>query len=912
MIDPNRLCLGCMNELEEENKICKICGWNSEADENSPHQLKCGTVLQGKYLVGKVLGEGGFGITYLGFNLLLQEKVAIKEFYPHGFVGRDTTVNSTVMSYVGQESFTEKSKDGFIREAKTMQSLNKVEGIVEMKDVFAENNTVYIVMEYVEGKTLKEYVKGNGNKLPMSTVLKLLEPVMNALEQIHAHNLIHRDISPDNIMVGPDGKVTLLDLGAARQISADGGHSLTVNVKHGYAPMEQYQTHGEQGPWTDIYALCATIYRLITGKVPPSAADRAFDDKMERPMMLGADITEEQERILLKGLAPRSGNRYLNMFELRDAFNLTEKEDVVEGKVVSDAFEEKTSEKTDAGIGTDRIFSDNLREKTFNETSAEPTKEKEEKIDCVIDIEKILKEEKSKRIVSIKNTTKEIGIFIGILAVVAVIVISIVFSVGIINRENSKNKDTGKTENISEAGDDSEKEDFFEEEITDSIQAETISAGFDYTIGLKADGTVVSVGLNDYGQSDVSDWSNIVSVSAGDGHAVGLKSDGTVVAVGDNISGQCNVSEWKDIIAVSAGCNHTVGLKIDGTVVAVGDNVIGECNVSNWTNIVAVSSGGAHTVGLRSDGTVVAVGYNDDGQCNISHWTDIVDIYAGAHHTIGLKSDGTVVAVGLNEYGQCNVSEWKDIVAVSASYDHTVGVKSDGTVVAVGANVIGKCNVSGWTNIVAVSAGVNHTVGLESDGTVVAVGSNEYGQYDVSDWTDIKIPKGAEFISNNTSITPSSIEVGDYIIFGCYEQDNNFENGAEPIEWQVLDVQDGKAFIVSRFVLDSKEYQIGEWWTEATWETCSLRKWLNDDFLKSSFSLDEQNIILSCELENTDSYSGADGGNNTEDKIFLLSVEEAEKYFSSEYERDCWPTDYAKANNVFVGYGGNAWWCGTK
>ncbi|MBQ7123063.1 MAG: serine/threonine protein kinase, partial [Oscillospiraceae bacterium] len=228
MIDPNRLCLGCMNELEEENKICKICGWNSEADENSPHQLKCGTVLQGKYLVGKVLGEGGFGITYLGFNLLLQEKVAIKEFYPHGFVGRDTTVNSTVMSYVGQESFTEKSKDGFIREAKTMQSLNKVEGIVEMKDVFAENNTVYIVMEYVEGKTLKEYVKGNGNKLPMSTVLKLLEPVMNALEQIHAHNLIHRDISPDNIMVGPDGKVTLLDLGAARQISADGGHSLTV------------------------------------------------------------------------------------------------------------------------------------------------------------------------------------------------------------------------------------------------------------------------------------------------------------------------------------------------------------------------------------------------------------------------------------------------------------------------------------------------------------------------------------------------------------------------------------------------------------------------------------------------------------------------------------------------------------
>ena len=334
MIDPNFLCLGCMNELSEGAEVCEKCGWNNEADENKPHQLKCGTVLQGKYLVGKVLGEGGFGITYLGWDLFQQKKVAIKEFYLHGFVGRDTTVNSTVMPYVGHESFAEKSKDGFIKEAKTLSSLSKIGGIVEMRDVFAENQTVYIVMEYVEGITLKEYVKQNGNKLPMSTVLELLSPVMDALEQVHAHGLIHRDISPDNIMVGPDGKVTLLDLGAARQISADGGHSLTVNVKHGYAPMEQYQTHGEQGPWTDIYALCATIYRLITGSVPPSSADRIVEDTMSRPSDLGADITEKQERVLLKGLAPKSQYRYLNIFELRNAFELAENDDVEEEMTV--------------------------------------------------------------------------------------------------------------------------------------------------------------------------------------------------------------------------------------------------------------------------------------------------------------------------------------------------------------------------------------------------------------------------------------------------------------------------------------------------------------------------------------------------------------------------------------------------
>ncbi|MBE6900199.1 MAG: serine/threonine protein kinase [Ruminococcaceae bacterium] len=320
MIDPNKLCLGCMNELEEENKTCKICGWNNEADENNSHQLKCGTVLQGKYLVGKVLGEGGFGITYLGWNLFAEDKIAIKEFYPHGFVGRDSTIKSTVLPYVGHESTAEKAKESFVKEAKTLFNLNSIQGVVEVKDIFSENQTVYIVMSFIEGETLKEYAKENGNKLSMSKVLELLAPVMYALEQVHAQGLIHRDISPDNIMIGSDGKVTLVDFGAARQISEDGGHSLTVNLKHGYAPVEQYQTHGKQGPWTDVYALCATIYRLITGKIPVSAVDRIVEDTLTLPRVLSADITEEQEKILMKGLSPNIQDRYLNVSELREAF----------------------------------------------------------------------------------------------------------------------------------------------------------------------------------------------------------------------------------------------------------------------------------------------------------------------------------------------------------------------------------------------------------------------------------------------------------------------------------------------------------------------------------------------------------------------------------------------------------------
>lgn len=270
---------------------------------------------------------------------------------------------------------------------------------------------------------------------------------------------------------------------------------------------------------------------------------------------------------------------------------------------------------------------------------------------------------------------------------------------------------------------------------------ESLVAKGNHTVGLKADGTVVAVGNNNYGQCDVSGWTAIVAVSAGDSHTVGLKADGTVVAVGSNNYGRCNVSDWTNIAAVSAGSSHTVGLKDDGTVLAVGSNTYGQCNVSGWMDIVAVSAGTGYTVGLKADGTVVATGCNDDGRCNASSWADIVAVSAGASHTVGLKADGSVVAVGDNNYGQCDLRGWTNIIAVSAGVGYTVGLKADGTVVAIGSDSYGKCNVRRWTDIVAISAGNNYTVGLKADGTVIATGDNADGQCDVSGWTDIKVPE---------------------------------------------------------------------------------------------------------------------------------------------------------------------------
>ena len=281
---------------------------------------------------------------------------------------------------------------------------------------------------------------------------------------------------------------------------------------------------------------------------------------------------------------------------------------------------------------------------------------------------------------------------------------------------------------------------------SEAAQRDTVSAGSQHTVGLKADGTVVAVGDNKYGQCDVDRWTDIVAISAGGWHTVGLKADGTVVAAGYNEDGRCDVSGWKDIIAVSAGDYHTVGLKADGSVVAVGSNGHDQCEVSDWTDIIAVSAGDYHTVGLKADGSVVAVGYNEYGQCEVSDWTNIVAVSAGVFHTVGLKADGTVVATEyIGEYygGQCDVSGWSGIVAISAGWN-TLGLKADGTVVStepLNKNVDkGQHEVNGWRNIVAVDTTDYHTVGLKADGTVVAVGINTDGRCDVDSWKDIKMP----------------------------------------------------------------------------------------------------------------------------------------------------------------------------
>lgn len=283
--------------------------------EKNSYSLQRNTGLIGRYVIQEVLGQGGFGITYLGIDKLYGNKVAIKEYYPQEIAMRKAQYEDVVtVTSIEEKNNYDKGKKRFLDEAQVMARFNKNEGIVKILDFFEANNTAYIVMEYLEGITLKQYL-GKYGVIQFRNLIEMMLPLLEALIEIHSQGLIHRDISPDNIMVQHNSKLKLMDFGAARDYTESGNKSLTVIIKPGYAPPEQYQTHGVQGPWTDIYALCATIYKCLTGITPPDAIARVMDDKFKEPDQLDGKLSPDIKKILWKGMNIFPEERYQDIVE---------------------------------------------------------------------------------------------------------------------------------------------------------------------------------------------------------------------------------------------------------------------------------------------------------------------------------------------------------------------------------------------------------------------------------------------------------------------------------------------------------------------------------------------------------------------------------------------------------------------
>ena len=312
------ICYSCFAEKSTAG-TCPHCGYDPASDEGKyPIALRAGSILNGRYIVGRVLGQGGFGITYLAQDYQTKGLVAIKEYLPTEFAGR-TTGTYAVQVYSGdrRENF-EYGKEQFLAEAKTLAEFIGNDHIVRIYSYFEEYGTAYLAMEYIDGESLDKYMSHHGGRLSVEKANELLVPVMEALDWVHSKGIVHRDIAPDNIIVTKDGRAKLIDFGAARYSTGEKSKSLDVILKHGFAPKEQYIRRGRQGPFTDVYAMAATYYYAITGKVPPDSIERMDEDELIPPTTLGVKMSEKAEDALLKGLEVSASERYQRMGELAE------------------------------------------------------------------------------------------------------------------------------------------------------------------------------------------------------------------------------------------------------------------------------------------------------------------------------------------------------------------------------------------------------------------------------------------------------------------------------------------------------------------------------------------------------------------------------------------------------------------
>ncbi len=284
-------------------------------DDSYPLALPVNSILAGQYVIKKVLGQGGFGITYRAIDHRTGGWVAVKEFFPDTLAYRS---GSTVISYSGERTDDfEYGKNGFLQEAQTLAAFMNNENIVHIHCYFEENDTAYFAMDYVDGISFDKYLKERGGTISFVEAERILIPVMDALDAVHSKGMIHRDVTPDNIYITGSGVVKLLDFGSARYSLGDKSRSLDIILKHGFAPKEQYTRHGKQGPFTDIYSLGATFYYAITGRRPPDSVDRLDEDTLIPPSKLGVQITHYEEKAILQAMSVQPQERFRTMAEFK-------------------------------------------------------------------------------------------------------------------------------------------------------------------------------------------------------------------------------------------------------------------------------------------------------------------------------------------------------------------------------------------------------------------------------------------------------------------------------------------------------------------------------------------------------------------------------------------------------------------
>lgn len=311
-------CMNCMKEYGAQYEVCPYCGYVEGTPPKEVYHLKSGTILKERFIIGTVVGFGGFGVVYRAWDMTLEKMVAIKEFYPIGLINR-VPGESKVIIFQNKRAEFAIQMERFLEEARNMARFSSHPNIINVYNFFEENNTAYIDMEFLDGMTYKSYLKKQGGLIETETAVQVILSVLGALEEIHKSHIIHRDVAPDNIFICKDGRIKLMDFGAARFSKGEEESAHTIILKPGFAPPEQYQAKSKQGAFTDIYAVGAVLYRSLTGIMPDESTNRCTEDNLKAPKELNPEISDTLNNVIMRAMALNPDLRFQTDAEFMQA-----------------------------------------------------------------------------------------------------------------------------------------------------------------------------------------------------------------------------------------------------------------------------------------------------------------------------------------------------------------------------------------------------------------------------------------------------------------------------------------------------------------------------------------------------------------------------------------------------------------
>lgn len=369
------ICPNCFNKTSENTNICMNCGFDIESYRQPDASLPTNTILNAKYLIGRVLGQGGFGITYKVKNLDDNRIYCIKEYLPSEFSVRGEDGAYVRANSSQNQKIFQHGKNRFLEEARILYRFRNNPIVTQVYDYFEENNTAYFVMEFLDGMNLKQAIHNMGGKISIENANTIFVTIASGLIEIHKQNVLHRDISPENIFLTKDYNIKLIDFGAARNYIKSQNCGMSVLLKPGFAPPEQYKAKGEQGEWTDVYALAVTYYAIVSGEKPVDAMSRLAGDKMPLLSDICPEVPVNNAKVLEKAYDLNIKNRYRNFEELLNDFEIpyVQENQVHTQQEVSEGNKNTTETSTEKSKSSGEMFVDTSKEKVKEQTTTSRT-----------------------------------------------------------------------------------------------------------------------------------------------------------------------------------------------------------------------------------------------------------------------------------------------------------------------------------------------------------------------------------------------------------------------------------------------------------------------------------------------------------------------------------------------------------